>query len=73
MSLAMAGLKKNVNELQRNINDVSVTIELLKGSLDRKEQYPRRNCLLIHGLPESRNKNTDELGIDQSRKRWEKK
>ena len=65
--------KKNVNELQRNINDVSVTIELLKGSLDRQEQYSRRNCLLIHGLPESRNKNTDELGIDQSRKRWEKK
>ena len=26
---------------------------------DRQEQYSRRNCLLIHDLPESKNKNTD--------------
>ena len=36
----------------------------LKGSLDIQEQGSRRNCLLIHGLPQSRNKNTNELVID---------
>ena len=53
-----------INDLKKNVNDMSVTIESLKGSLDRQEQYSRRNCLLIHGLPESKNENTDELLID---------
>ena len=56
--------KKIISELQKNVNDMSATIESLKGCLDRQEQYSRRNCLLIHGLPESKNENTDELVID---------
>ena len=56
--------EKIISELQKNVNDISATIESLKGCLDRQEQYPRRNCLLIHGLPESKNENTDELVID---------
>ena len=55
---------KIINELQKNVNDMFATIESLKGCLDRQEQYSRRNCLLIHGLPESKNENTDELVID---------
>ena len=43
---------------------MSVTIESLKGSLYRQEQYSRRNCLLIQGLPESKTENMDELVID---------
>ena len=43
---------------------MSATIEFLKGCLGRQEQYSRRNCLLIHGLPGSRNKNIDEVVID---------
>ena len=56
--------EKSINDLQKNVNDISATIESLKGSLDRQEQYSRRNCLLIHGLPESKNENTDELVIE---------
>ena len=56
--------EKTINELQKNVNDKTATTESLKGSLDRQEQYSRRNCLLIHGLPESKNENTDELVID---------
>ena len=56
--------EKIISELQKNVNDMSATIESLKGCLDRQEQYSRRNCLLIHGLPESKNENTDELVID---------
>ena len=56
--------EKIINELQKNGNDMSATIESLKGSLGIQEQYSRRNCLLIHGLPESRNENTDKLMID---------
>ena len=43
---------------------MSVKIESLKGSFKRQEQYSRRNCLLTHALPESRNENIDELVID---------
>ena len=43
---------------------MSATIESLKGCLDRQEQYSGRNCLLIHGLLESKNENTDELVTD---------
>ena len=44
--------EKIINKLQKNVNDMSATIESLKGCLDRQEQYPRRDCLLIHSLPE---------------------
>ena len=50
--------EKIIYELQKNVN-MSVAIESLKDSLDRQEQYSSRNCLLIHGLLESRNENTD--------------
>ena len=58
------GKEKIISELQKNVDDMSATIESLRGCLDRQEQYSRRNCLLIHGLPESKNENADELVID---------
>ena len=45
--------EKIINELQKNVNDMSATIESLKGSLDRQEKYSSRNWFLIYGLPES--------------------
>ena len=53
--------EKIISELQKNVNDMSATIESLKGCLDRQEQYSRRNCFLIHGLPESKKEDTDEI------------
>ncbi|XP_071955852.1 uncharacterized protein [Antedon mediterranea] len=32
--------------------------------IDDLEQYSRRNCLLIHGVPETANENTDTLTLD---------
>ena len=43
---------------------MSATTKSLKGSLDRQEQYSKRNLLLIHGLLKSRKDNKDELVID---------
>ena len=31
--------------------------------MDRQEQYSRRNCLLIHGIKEERNENTDDIVV----------
>ena len=45
---------KIISELQKNVNDMSATIESLKGCLDRQEQYSRRNYLLTRGFSESK-------------------
>ena len=36
-------------------------IDEMAEKLDRQEQYSRRNCILIHGLAEQWNENTDQL------------
>ena len=33
----------------------------MDGILDRREQYSRRNCLLIHGAKENKEEYTDEV------------
>ena len=48
----------------KEIKDMSITIHLFKVSLERQEQYSKRNCLLIHGLPESRSEITDQIVIE---------
>ena len=32
--------------------------------MDRQEQYSRRNCILIHGLKEEKNKSTDDRVLE---------
>ena len=51
--------ENNLNELQKNVNDMFAVIGSLKCSLDIQEQGSRRNCLLIHGL-EGRCKRTKQ-------------
>ena len=43
--------------LRGKVDDVTV-------ETDKHKQYFRRNCLFIHGLPESKNKNTDLSAIE---------
>ena len=53
-----------MKEMQKEIKDMSVTIQSFKVSLDRQEQHYRRNCWLIYGLPENRNENIDQFVIE---------
>ena len=39
-------------------------IEKLENKIDRQEQYPRRNSILIHGIAENKEGNTNEQAID---------
>ena len=32
--------------------------------MDRQEQYSRQNCLLIHGITEGNQENTDNLALE---------
>ena len=42
-------------------------------SLDRHEQYSRRNCLLIHGVKENKKEDTDEVVIEFFEKEMKEK
>ena len=50
-------LKEEVTYLRGKVDDITV-------ETDKQVQYSRRNCLLIHGLPESKNENTDLLAME---------
>ena len=38
-------------------------LEVPKNSLDRQQQYSRRNCILIHGTSEQKGEDTDEQAL----------
>ena len=40
---------------------------------DKQEQYSRRNCLLIQGIPENKNENTDVLAMEVIDTKMDKK
>ena len=42
-----------------------VKFDKLSSLVDRQEQYSRRNCILIHGVKENRNEDTDEVVINK--------
>ena len=39
-------------------------LEELENKIDRQLQYSRRNCILIHGIAENKEENTDQQAID---------
>ena len=36
----------------------------LESKIDRQEQYARRNCILIYGITENKDENTDQQAMD---------
>ena len=47
-------LEKKVEEA---VTETRAEIQLLKDHVEEAEQYSRRNCLLLHGVPEKRGEN----------------
>ena len=50
-------LKEEGTYLRGKVDDIAA-------ETDKQEQYSRRNCLLIHGIPENKNENTDMLAME---------
>ena len=50
-------LKEEVTYLREKVDDIIA-------ETDRQEQYSRRNCLPIHGIPENKNENTNVLAME---------
>ena len=57
-------MKKKIEELNGTVSKMNERIEELVNKIDRQEQYSRRNCLLIHGIAENKEENTDQQAID---------
>ena len=52
-----------IKNLEGKVNNLTETVAKLIKKADDQEQYSRRNCLLVHGLPENSRENTDDLVI----------
>ena len=53
-----------INSLQIEVSSLKVEVKNLEKKADDQEQYSRRNCLLIHGLTETKTEDTDEMVLD---------
>ena len=54
--------KKNIiKDLKEEVTYLKGKVDDITAETDRQEQYSRRNCLLIHGIPEIKNEDTDVL------------
>ncbi len=53
-----------MNELENSIKEIKTANEKLKRELDNAEQYSRRNCLLLHGVKETKKENMTDTFID---------
>ena len=51
-------------KLQTQVTELTDKVSNLSVQVDEQEQYSRRNCLLIHGVEENRNQDTDTLSIN---------
>ena len=56
--------KKVIEELRGEVSSLNEKLNGFTEQVDRQEQYSRRNCLLIHGITEGNQENTDDLALE---------
>ena len=50
-----------IEETDRHLEQLRTTVSLQGERVEELQQYTRRNCVLVTGIPESTGENTDEL------------
>ena len=53
--------EKQIEDLKEEVHDLKEKLIQVDTTLDRHEQYSRRNCLLLHGIKENDHEYTDML------------
>ena len=56
--------KKVIEELRVEVSSLNEKLNCIAKQGDRQEQYSRRYCLLIHGITEGNQENTDALALE---------
>lgn len=59
----MAIINDKIRHLEESIRNLKKCLTTADARIDQAEQYSRRNCLLIHGIQERKNENTNALSI----------
>ena len=54
---------EKINQLEKTIENLAEKQKSLSSEIDDLEQYSRRNCLVLHGVNESNDENTNEIII----------
>ena len=54
-----------INSLEEKVLGLTEKVDKLSSLVDRQEQYSKRNCILIHGVKENQNEDTDEVVINK--------
>ena len=52
-----------INNLTKNVAKLTQKVGELSEAVEKQEQCSRCNCLLLHGIPEKKQENTEELCI----------
>ena len=63
----LEGIQTKVSTLEKENQDLRERVEKLEAKADAAEQYSRRNCLRIAGVPENEAADTDSYVLDLSR------
>ena len=53
--------KKVIEKLRGEVSSLNEKLNGITEQVDRREQYSRRNCLLIHGTTEENQEKTDDI------------
>ena len=65
--------EKEIAELKEDLTSLKEKFFQVDKTLDCQEQYSRRNCLLVHGLQEKNNEDTDQEIINIIKMIWQRK
>ena len=56
--------RKEINILKEEVRNLKRRVEILEKESDGREQYSRRNCILVHGIEESKDEITNDLVVN---------
>ena len=54
---------EKINQFEKNIGNLVEKHKTLSSDIDKLEQYSRPNCLVLHGVNESNDENTNKFLI----------
>ena len=50
--------------MKGEVSYLSEKLKKMKESIDAQQQYSRRNCLLLHGIKETKGEDTDNIVLE---------
>ena len=53
-----------IKDLREEVSSLKDKHEQLKSDVENQEEYSRRNCLLIHGIPKEQWESTDSIVLN---------